>query len=95
MKIKFSIIAFTFLIILLNGSESSLINSELWNKELIGAGHSYNFVNENELLLTTERGVITRLDLSRGSAVWKKNMIYQDIFELETIDQCKYIILFV
>ncbi len=66
-------------------------HSNLWAKEMLGTPNKVNFVNKNEFLLASNRGLISKID-KNGNIQWKKNLIYESEFELDSFGLCKLFI---
>ncbi len=72
----------------------SNIASDLWTREFMGTPTNYNFIKENEAIVSTDKGVITRYNTQRGEIQWKKNMVYSDSYILDSIEKCIKILIF-
>lgn len=64
------------------------ISSNLFNIDLLGIPTSVNFINEKELLISSSKGLVTKVDLNSGKIMWRKNMIYPVSLKLSTVDKC-------
>jgi hypothetical protein len=67
---------------------TSQIATNLWTKEFLGKPHSIRFANSEELILSTTKGIISKINANTGEEIWKKNMIYDTKYELESNIQC-------
>jgi hypothetical protein len=57
---------------------------------MIGRPYGFKYINDNEFLLSTNRGVISKINNS-GEVQWKRNMIYKSEIDLDNSGQCKFI----
>ncbi len=78
-----------FLFVIIGLVSSSQFTTNLWNLELIGKPFSFKFVTENEILTTSTRGVVSKVNASNGEIMWKKNMFYRNEIDLISNAHCK------
>ena len=60
------------------------ISSNLFNKDLIGEPTSVNFLSEKEILISSLKGLISKVELQSGEIIWKKNLIYPIKLQLKS-----------
>ncbi len=66
----------------------SQIVNKLWKLDSIGKVHDLKFIDEREILVSSVRGVFSKINFN-GDILWKKNMIYENELELDSIRECK------
>lgn len=67
-------------------------NSELlFFKEYLGSFINYQFINQNELMAVTERGLLARVDSVSKRVLAKKNLGEVEGVQLKTVGDCKFI----
>jgi hypothetical protein len=67
---------------------SSQIVNKLWKLDSIGKINDLKFINDRDILLSSSRGVFSKLNVN-GDILWKKNLIYENELELDSIGECK------
>ncbi len=69
----------------------TIINSEisntLWSEEMITNISKVNYISEDELLVYSDRGILSRID-NQGNSIWRKNLVYNKFCKLLTERQC-------
>jgi len=58
----------------------------LWKLDCIGVPTDINFLNESEILAATNKGVVAKIDVKKGTTIWKK--LYKSNIKINTNDQC-------
>ncbi len=89
LKMYFRIIP--VLLILCSLINTSQIVNKLWNWDSLGKIHSMKFISERDILLSSSRGVFSKINVN-GDVAWKKNLIYQNELEVDSIGQCNLFI---
>ncbi len=77
-----------FCLLILNITNCDISNI-VWKQESISNISQVNFLNENELIIYSRRGILTKIN-TNGDTIWKKNLIYPKKCKIESADQCKY-----
>jgi hypothetical protein len=67
---------------------SSQIVNKLWKLDSIGKINDLKFINDRDILLSNSRGVFSKINVN-GDILWKKNLIYDNELELDSIGECK------
>ncbi len=65
------------------------IATSLFNKELLGEPLSVNFLSDQELLISSVKGLVSKINLERGQTIWRKNLMYPTKLNLKSEDKCK------
>ncbi len=85
MKYLISILlAFTLFYITLSNNNVS----NLWTKEFLGKPYDVRYIDSDQILISTNRGIISKLNADNGEVSWRKNMIYNTKFEVDGKGQC-------
>lgn len=69
------------------------ISTNLWKEEMITNISQVNYINEDDFIVYSDRGIVSRLN-NRGETLWKKNLIYPKKCKIITDSQCIYSIMF-
>lgn len=88
MKYLFNILI-TFSLYLITLSMNTVSN--LWSKELLGKPYRVKYTSEDEILISTTKGIVSKLSTEYGEVLWRKNMIYNTNLELDGKGQCNFI----
>ncbi len=64
------------------------ISNIVWRQESFSNISQVNYLNENELIIYSRRGILTKMK-TNGETIWKKNLIYPKNCKIESADQCK------
>jgi len=79
------LLAFTLFYVTLSNN----IITNLWTKEFLGKPYDVRYVDSDQILLSTNIGIISKLNADDGEVLWRKNMIYNTKFEVDGKGQCK------
>jgi hypothetical protein len=82
---KFYFSLLTLLVVI--NSEPTQFTNILFKKDHIGVPHHVNFLNEDEAIVSTNKGIVTKLNLKSGKVVWKR--LYKKLTDLCSDDNCK------
>lgn len=82
---------FLFFIFLISLVSASSISNMLWKKEFLGEVSSVSFMSEAELIISSKRGIISKINYSNSEVEWRKNMIYNTEYAIETLGECNII----
>ncbi len=63
------------------------ISNILWRQETISNISQVNYFTEDEFLVYSDRGIISRIN-SNGDSIWKKNLIYPKKCKILSEEQC-------
>lgn len=88
-NVKFNLKFIFSLILLVSLTNSNGIVSNLWSLQYVGEPNSLKFINSKEFLISSNRGIIQKLNLN-GEIEWKKNLIYKTDLELDTLLDCNF-----
>ena len=75
-----------FCLVTMSFSSNQFSNS-LWTLDLIGGPEDINFLNDNELLTATNKGLVAKLNLNNGSTIWKR--LYNSPMVIASDGDCK------
>jgi hypothetical protein len=88
MKMKYlSNILLTFTLFLMTLSINNVSN--LWSKEFLGKPYSVRYTAADQILISTTRGIVSKLNADDGEVSWRKNLIYNTNLEVDGKGQCK------
>jgi hypothetical protein len=80
-NMKYSLIVLITISLLL-ATKSSTITNLLWQENFISDVTSVNYLNSEELLLASRRGMLFKVHLNDGDMSLKKNLIYENNYEI-------------
>lgn len=83
------IVKVLILLVLSVSINSSQIATNLWSKETLAPVHYLNFIDDQQMILSTEKGELIKMDARNGAFTWKKNLIYDIQFLIATFESCK------
>jgi hypothetical protein len=65
------------------------IATSLFNKELLGEPLSVNFLSNQEVLVSSVKGLVSKINLLQGETIWRKNLIYPTKLNIKSEEKCK------
>ncbi len=68
-------------------TQNTQFSNYLWRLDLIGVPTDINFINTNEAITVTNKGVVAKLNIKNGKTVWKK--LYKNEVEISSDEYCK------
>lgn len=81
-------ILITFSLYLITFSMNTVSN--LWSKELLGKPYRVKYTSQDEILISTTKGIVSKISTDYGEVLWKKNLIYNTNLELDGKGQCNF-----
>ncbi len=84
---KYSIRLFIITILSISLIKTQISNI-LWQQEMITNISQVNFVNENEAVIYSDRGILAKVRTNFGDTIWKKNYVFSKNFKIKSIDKC-------
>ena len=76
------------LLILCSVAFQSPISTPLFNIDLAGEPFSVNFLSEREILTSSTRGLISKIDLNSGDVIYRKNLVYPMRLSMQSEEKC-------
>jgi hypothetical protein len=73
---------------LVNIALTNPIATSLFNKELLGEPFSVNFLSDQEVLVSSVKGLVSKISLQRGETIWRKNLMYPTKLNLKSEEKC-------
>ena len=76
------------LIVLCSLTIQSPISTQLFNLNLIGEPFSVNFLSDTEIMTSSTKGLVAKVDLKTGNVKYLKNMLYSMKFNMQSEGIC-------